>query len=127
MDLRTSCTCPDWSNPCKHVAAVYYLLAEEFDRDPFLLFALRGLDREGVVQALSAREFGLTPVAPDAAPLHESRPPIDVPSVDAWPLRRAGRFPFWSGSEPLESALDDEYASAAQRAAALLAETWPDD
>jgi uncharacterized Zn finger protein len=126
MDLRTSCTCPDWSNPCKHVAAVYYLLAEEFDRDPFLLFALRGLDREGVVQALSAREFGLVSVAPDAAPLPQSRPPIDVPSVDAWPLRRAGRFPFWNGTEPLESALDDEYASAAERAAALLAETWPD-
>src|SRR5262249_29560519 len=36
-DLLTDCSCPDWSNPCKHVAAVYYLLGEEFDRDPFLL------------------------------------------------------------------------------------------
>jgi len=42
-DLTTECSCPDWSNPCKHVAAVYYLLGEEFDRDPFLLFRLRGL------------------------------------------------------------------------------------
>ena len=38
-DLATDCSCPDWENPCKHVAAVYYLLAEAFDRDPFLIFA----------------------------------------------------------------------------------------
>ncbi|MFW6113250.1 MAG: SWIM zinc finger family protein, partial [Thermodesulfobacteriota bacterium] len=31
-ELETDCTCPDWSNPCKHTAAVFYLLAEEFDR-----------------------------------------------------------------------------------------------
>ena len=45
-DLQTKCSCPDWSNPCKHIAAVYYLLGEEFDRDPFLIFALRGLARD---------------------------------------------------------------------------------
>lgn len=52
-DLRTECSCPDWSNPCKHIAAVYYLLAEEFDRDPFLLFTLRGLEREQLVELLA--------------------------------------------------------------------------
>ena len=35
-DLDTDCSCPDWANPCKHIAAVYYLLAERFDEDPFL-------------------------------------------------------------------------------------------
>ncbi len=45
-DLTTTCTCPDEANPCKHIAAVFYLLAEEFDRDPFLIFRLRGLPRE---------------------------------------------------------------------------------
>jgi uncharacterized Zn finger protein len=52
-DLVTDCSCPDWSNPCKHIAAVYYLLGEEFDRDPFLLFRLRGLDRAELLQRLS--------------------------------------------------------------------------
>ena len=51
QDLKTGCSCPDWSNPCKHIAAVYYLLGEEFDRDPFLIFALwdepRGADWSG--------------------------------------------------------------------------------
>ncbi|MFN0102376.1 MAG: SWIM zinc finger family protein [Bryobacteraceae bacterium] len=45
-DLKAQCTCPDTANPCKHCAAVYLLLGEEFDRDPFLLFALRGMRRE---------------------------------------------------------------------------------
>jgi uncharacterized Zn finger protein len=45
-DLTTACSCPDWSNPCKHIAADYYLLGEEFDRDTFLIFRLRGLSRE---------------------------------------------------------------------------------
>lgn len=51
-DLNTSCSCPDWSNPCKHIAATYYLLGEEFDRDPFLIFKLRGMSREELVGLL---------------------------------------------------------------------------
>ncbi len=50
-DLKTQCSCPDYSNPCKHIAAAYYLLGEEFDRDPFLIFTLRGMSRK----ALSTR------------------------------------------------------------------------
>ncbi len=53
-DLQTDCSCPDWSNPCKHIAAVYYLLGEEFDRDPFLIFKLRGLSREELVCLLGS-------------------------------------------------------------------------
>ena len=55
-DLETSCSCPDWSNPCKHIAAVYYLLGEEFDRDPFLIFKLRGMSREELLASLSRIE-----------------------------------------------------------------------
>ena len=51
-DLHTECSCPDWSNPCKHIAAVYYLLGEEFDRDPFLIFKLRGMNREELMELL---------------------------------------------------------------------------
>ena len=53
-DLATDCSCPDWENPCKHVAAVYYLLAEAFDRDPFLIFAWRGRPRERLLAELRA-------------------------------------------------------------------------
>jgi uncharacterized Zn finger protein len=44
-DLETNCSCPDWSNPCKHVAAAHYILGERFDEDSFLLFRLRGHTR----------------------------------------------------------------------------------
>jgi uncharacterized Zn finger protein len=53
-ELTTSCSCPDWENPCKHIAAAYYLLAERFDDDPFLIFALRGRTKEEVMAALRA-------------------------------------------------------------------------
>jgi uncharacterized Zn finger protein len=49
-DLVPDCSCPDWSNPCKHIAAVYYLLAEQFDIDPFLIFKLRGRAKEEIVE-----------------------------------------------------------------------------
>lgn len=51
-DLVTSCSCPDWSNPCKHIAAIYYLMSESFDQDPFLLLRLRGMDRESFLEEL---------------------------------------------------------------------------
>ena len=57
-DLQTRCSCPDSSNPCKHVAAVYLLLGEEFDRDPFLVFKLRGADRETLLGLLKVQDHG---------------------------------------------------------------------
>ncbi|GCF09593.1 SWIM zinc finger family protein [Dictyobacter arantiisoli] len=57
QDLRTSCSCPDWANPCKHIAAVYYIMAEQFDDDPFVLFTLRGHTKEQVLQDLRARRI----------------------------------------------------------------------
>jgi uncharacterized Zn finger protein len=38
------CSCPDWSKPCKHIAAVLYLLGDVLARDPSLLLRLRGMD-----------------------------------------------------------------------------------
>ncbi|MFI5612227.1 SWIM zinc finger family protein [Amycolatopsis sp. NPDC051903] len=72
-DLRPRCSCPDSANPCKHVAAVYYLVADEVDADPFVLFKLRGRPRDEVLTTLRSlrtpdrpkrtrvRDPGLTP------------------------------------------------------------------
>ena len=43
-DFGMECSCPDWAVPCKHLAAVIYSVAEEIDRNPFLVFELHGLD-----------------------------------------------------------------------------------
>ena len=57
-DLDTDCSCPDWANPCKHIAAVYYLLGERFDEDPFLIFLLRGRSKEELMEMLHQRRAG---------------------------------------------------------------------
>lgn len=57
-DLVTSCSCPDWGDPCKHVAATHYVLGEALDRDPFLLFELRGRTKLQVLDALRAARGG---------------------------------------------------------------------
>jgi uncharacterized Zn finger protein len=54
-ELKASCTCPDWENPCKHIAAAYYILAERFDQDPFMIFTWRGRDKDGLLERLRAR------------------------------------------------------------------------
>ena len=43
-DLAMGCSCPDYAVPCKHLAAVVYVIANEIDRNPFLVFQLKGLD-----------------------------------------------------------------------------------
>ncbi|WP_109471937.1 SWIM zinc finger family protein [Ornithinimicrobium cavernae] len=57
-ELTMDCSCPDWGVPCKHLAAVLYLLAEHFDEDPFAILALRGRDRETLLGAVSALRGG---------------------------------------------------------------------
>ena len=51
-ELTMECSCPDWSVPCKHVAAALYLLAEAFDRDPFLVLTWRGRDKATLLSNL---------------------------------------------------------------------------
>lgn len=42
--IDAECSCPDWAVPCKHIAAVIYLLSNEIDKNPFLIFELHGMD-----------------------------------------------------------------------------------
>jgi uncharacterized Zn finger protein len=67
-DISAACSCPDSANPCKHIAAVYYLLGERFDDDPFLIFQVRGRTREQIIDALRALRAGSGASAPDTAP-----------------------------------------------------------
>ena len=66
-DLDMHCSCPDWSVPCKHLAAVCYVLAEEFDRDPFAMLAWRGKARDELLATLRTSDTGAAD--PPAAPL----------------------------------------------------------
>jgi uncharacterized Zn finger protein len=141
-DLETECSCPDWSNPCKHIAAVYYLLGEEFDRDPFLIFKLRGMERDELIgliggrakaerkgkgpKAARAKRAAAEESAPPGVPLpsepeafwgkddlsEESYGEVRIPAVHAALVRRLGSFPFWRGEEGFLPALEREYREA---------------
>ena len=102
----TDCSCPDYANPCKHIAGVYYRLAHQLDSDPFLLFELRGLSRERLHQALSATPLGraLAPLMGDqsaqidAAESYYTRP---VPAASTPDYRS-----FWAGRKRLPSEIE---------------------
>ncbi len=67
-DIRARCSCPDWENPCKHIAAVLYVLADRLDGDPWLVLLLRGREREVLLDDLtggrSTRPVAGSEVAP---------------------------------------------------------------
>jgi uncharacterized Zn finger protein len=136
-DLETDCSCPDWSNPCKHIAAVYYLLGEQFDADPFLIFRLRGKSKEEIIQMLRARRSLSVATAVErpsqptrareekvvplekcldnfwdvADSLQDFRVEIKAAPVDAAPLKRLGAPGFWRGKEDFIAAFAGAYQS----------------
>lgn len=48
-EIRLSCSCPDWADMCKHVAAVLYGVGARLDKQPELLFLLRGVDQKELI------------------------------------------------------------------------------
>jgi uncharacterized Zn finger protein len=90
-DLITDCSCPDYSNPCKHIAAAHYILGERFDEDPFLIFRLRGRTQEQVMQELRKRRAGSDEVAEDEVEEAEVVVPLEEQIEN-----------FWGVSAPLE-------------------------
>ncbi|WP_433936559.1 hypothetical protein AB3662_17955 [Sorangium cellulosum] len=114
-DLTTACSCPDWVNPCKHVAATHYVLGEALDRDPFLLFELRGRTREQVIEALRAARAGAAPGkrtgAGKAPPCEKDAPPIATVTLGEM---AASDFDAWREPPPaLDVALEPPAAHAA--------------
>jgi uncharacterized Zn finger protein len=83
-ELRTACSCPDWAEPCKHAAAVCYLVADALDADPFVLLQLRGRDRTAVLAGVRARRAGDEAGAGGAAALTAAAPDPGVPAAEAW-------------------------------------------
>lgn len=94
-ELDTECSCPDWANPCKHIAAVYFLLAEQFDEDPFLIFTLRGRTKEEIIAVL--REKRTEKLSEDV-----------VPEIvyDIVPLEEC-LDTYWEAGEELDSFVTD--------------------
>ncbi|HEY0016729.1 MAG TPA: SWIM zinc finger family protein [Longimicrobium sp.] len=144
-ELDSDCSCPDWSNPCKHVAATYYILAEAFDTDPFLVLSWRGRGRDDLLARL--RELRASRPAEEDEPaeedLEDEAPPAasEPASADFWRaggelaalafspraaavpdavLRQLGPLPPEAGGPEADAALSEAYAvftAAAERRA----------
>lgn len=140
-ELDTECSCPDWSNPCKHTAAVFILLAEEFERDPFLMFRLRGSGRDQLLKmadsapARGAKAKPASSASPAGSPARGAGPeplPSDpakfwgqgagqydpgdafVPKIHAALPKQLGSFPFWRGEEDFADAMENAYRGASE-------------
>lgn len=132
-----SCSCPDESNPCKHIAAIYYLISLELERDPFLLLYLRGISRQQLApkkQKLFApaqteplptvlQQFWKSPrvkqvALPDLILRGTSKPTI---------LQRLGSFPFWRGEAEFMQTMETIYESARKFARARVESIKKDD
>lgn len=107
-DFKTYCSCPDYLNPCKHIAGLCYFLAAKLDQDAFLLFELRGLPRSALEEQLSKSPLGKVL----ATALEEQE--LSLQPVDSY-YTRPQREPvsskmtyqaFWKGEKPLPQELE---------------------
>jgi len=128
-DLETSCSCPDWSNPCKHIAAVFYLMVEAFDNDPFLLFKLRGMEKEAFIKALRDNEeedkrmmIEPEPLPADYNKFWEKGRSLDI-TVSIIPVdlhaamaKRLGPVPFWRSDRDFMEEMEAIYKNASAHA-----------
>jgi uncharacterized Zn finger protein len=88
-DVRANCNCPDWENPCKHIAAVLYVYADQLDTDPWLLLLWRGRTRDEVLGHLgvTSRAGGLDNSVAPWWPLVPGRTPVGVARSEPGPAR----------------------------------------
>lgn len=136
--LAMSCSCPDPVSPCKHIGAVHYVLAAEFDRDPFVLFELRGRTRQDIVKALKGRPsdhpINALPLVPQGngsqthglenfwkAPSDLAAFPVHISpaAVPGGLLKRLGPLPLRGQSDDWRTQLFDVYRLVGRRAYAL--------
>lgn len=86
-ELTPHCSCPDWGNPCKHAAALYYQVARLLDQDPFVLLLLRGRGERELMAELHRRNAAkATAAAPSPRP--------GVPARDVFAAARTGLPPL---------------------------------
>lgn len=113
-DITTRCSCPDYANPCKHLAAVFCLLGEEIARHPSTLLALRGVEIEELFddsESATHAKPGATP-AGGLAVRQEELAPVNVTAL----VKRLGPIPFWRGSERCVERLTKIYERVAPTA-----------
>ena len=112
-DFKVACNCPDYEVPCKHIAGVCYRLAGQLDQDPFLLFEMRGLAPEKLLQELALSPLGK--VLSDA----KNSATVELVSVASFYTRpvmiespqKISLKGFWHGQQPLPKSIEPSQAA----------------
>lgn len=100
-ELRSECSCPDPVNPCKHVAATYYILAEAFDADPFLVLSWRGRPRDDLLARL--RELRAAQPVDDEGVVDEDAPAAADPDPSPSLVEAPAAASFWRAGPEMAS------------------------
>lgn len=133
-ELRFDCSCPDSSSPCKHIAAVFYLLAEAFDEDPFLIFRLRGMEKDELLSRLqgdlpenaprtAGEQMQLQSLPEDTKAFWWGMKAPEAPQMHSKPVgthaslpKRLGSLPFWRSDRPFFEIMENLYKQASSQA-----------
>lgn len=107
-DFKVSCSCPDYAVPCKHIAGTCYRLASLLDADPFLLFEMRGLERQTLHKELAKSPLGKILSASLTAEDQEHTPATSYftqPKPATLP-KTVDPNAFWRGEKPLPTTIE---------------------
>ena len=107
-DFRTNCSCPDYANPCKHIAGVYYLVASQLDHNPFILFELRGLSKDELQAELAKSPLGKalsSELSAKEIPLTTSASYYTQPEKES-DTEKINPREFWLGTKRLPSNIE---------------------
>ncbi|MDD3563746.1 MAG: SWIM zinc finger family protein [Candidatus Cloacimonetes bacterium] len=134
-DMDVSCDCLDWGDPCKHSAAILYLITEEIDKNPFLLLKMLGIEKDKLLERLKPtgikeKPARHTPIAeeplsadPDifwGKTWERRMDPIAPPQIPAAIIKRLGTLPFWRSDSDFMKLMEDSYAKASAELMSLL-------
>jgi len=124
-DIKTSCSCPDWENPCKHIAGLYLKIAEEIDHNPLLLFELRGISETLISDKIKKHMSFMREVEREIIPIPQENI-VNIKSFWGTPhkklqtslsvkipailIRKAGiNPPFWYKKRPFLDSMNNIY------------------
>lgn len=134
-DLSVNCNCPDWSRPCKHIAAVCIVLAEIFATNPIQFLIFRGLPKALFPKTVTSYTALITPTEQKAnhlnqpysqadfwgMPTQEPQLPIQVSeTIGITLIHRLGPLPYWRGNEPFLPAMTMAYQRARDKSLEFL-------
>lgn len=112
-EIHSRCSCPDKENPCKHIGAVYYQLADRFSEDPFIIFQLRGRTKTKILDDLRLLRSTKEPDNSGVVNLDEVTAKTPEEEREETPRKQNSEeatlslnlAEFWQYNEPLESSL----------------------